>query len=409
MAFVFALAISISTLSYGEQRIGGNITKSSQAYYAAEAGVEDALLRLVKNKSWSSPYNFNVDEATVTTTISNIIGGARTITAEGNSLNRIRKIAIAYEVRADKISFRYGAQIDEGGAVVYSNSKIEGNVFCNGSISLSGGGSGEITGDAILASTSTTYGNNEIEGLEIGANAYAYSCQNSTIGGKLYLVGSTVGSCTATGGITTSSEPIAKKPLPISQGQITQWETEASSSEIVVGDYTISGGTTESFGPRKIVGSLEIQNNGTLIMKGTIWVTGTITIGNNATVKLDPNSYGSKSGVLIADPSKIIVENNAILQGSGEAGSYLMLLSTNSSQIEDDPAIFVKNNAMAAIFYTTQGSITLNNNMEVREVTGYKIFLKPNAEIKYETGLIDALFTSGAGGSWKVASWREIE
>lgn len=413
MAFVFATAVSIFILTFGEEKISLNAVESSQSYYASDAGIEDALWRLSKDSQWSKDsdvsWRLEVNGANATATVTKIIGGSRTITSEGNMKNKVRKTKVVYEVRTERVSFHYGAQIGEGGVVLYNQSEIRGNIFSNGSINLSGGGSGKITNDAILASTSTTYGNNKINGLEIGANAYAYSCQNSEIAGKLYLVGSAVGSCTAEGGTATSSAPVAKKFLPLSQSQIGRWETEASSSEIWPGNYEVGSGDTESFGPRKIEGSLRIRNNGTLVMKGTLWVAGTTTIENGATVKLDPNSYGSKSGVLIADPGRIIVENGAILEGSGEAGSYIMLLSTNSSQSEDDPAIFVKNNAVGAIFYTTQGSITLNNGMNVREVAGYKIFIRPNAVIEYETGLIDTFFTSGSGGSWEVASWRETE
>jgi len=417
MAVILGIAGSIFISTWGEQKISGNIVKSSQAYYIAEAGIEDALFRLSKNPEWvrntGITYQLKVDEATTTVKVSGIIGGSRTITSEGNMKERFRKIEVAYEVSTEKVSFRYGAQVDEGGMIMHNKSEIQGNIFSNGGIILSGaaGDKGIVTGGVIVASTSTTYGNNLIKGLKIGedsgADAFTYSCESCSVGGKLYLSGGTAVDCTAGGGIT-SSEPVSKKPLPITQEQINNWETEASSSEIWAG-VEIGIGETQSFGPRKIEGSLRIRNKGTLIMKGTIWVTGTTTIENGATVKLDQNSYGSKSGVLIVDNGKIMVENGAVLEGSGKEGSYLMLLSTNTSQTEDDPAIYVKNNALVAIFYTTMGLITLDNNTEAREITGYKIIIKPNAVIKYKTGLIDTLFTSGPGGSWKVTSWKEIE
>lgn len=411
-AVMLGIGVSITILTLGEHNISRNIIKSSQAYYIAEAGIEDALLRLVKGMNLVSTSTLNVDGGSATVAISDIVGGSRTIISEGNMENRVRKIEVAYEVGAEKVSFHYGAQVDEGGMIMYNNSKVEGNIFSNGSIILSGaaGDKGIITEGVIVASTSTA-GNNIIKGLKIGeesgADAFAYSCESCSIGGKLYLSGGTAVDCEAGGG-TTSSEAVAKKSLPITQEQIGKWRAAASSSEVWVGDYEIAGKETESFGPRKIEGSLTIGIKGVLIMKGTIWVTGTTTIYNNATVKLAPENYGSRSGVLISD-GRIIIENGAILEGSGQTGSYLMLLSTNPSLSEEESAIYVKNNALAAIFYAANGLIILDNNMEVREVTGYKIILKPNAVIKYKTGLIDTLFTSGPGGSWEVASWKETE
>lgn len=412
MSVVAGITASIFLLTFAEQKILRNIIKSSKAYYAAEAGVEDALLKLKKDMDLSNPYVLNIGDTLTTVTISDIIGGARTITSEGNALNRLRKIEVSYEIKSENISFYYGAQVDEGGMIMHNNSEIKGNIFSNGSILLNGGGAGIITGDTIVASTSTVYGNNKIQGLDIGeesgANAYAYSCQDCEIGGKLYLTGGSAVNCAAGEG-TVSFGTISKKDLPITQEQINDWETEASFSEIYSGNYVIGGGDSESFGPRKIEGSLTIENNATLIMEGTIWVTGTTTIGNNAAVILDQNAYGSKSGVLLVDDGRIIIENGAELSGSGIKGSYLMLLSTNTSQTEENPAIYVKNNATGAILYSTKGLIILNNNMIVREVTGYKILLQPNAKIEYQAGLIDTLFTAGPGGSWKVTGWKEVE
>lgn len=133
MAVILGIAGSIFISTWGEQKISGNIVKSSQAYYIAEAGIEDALFRLSKNPEWvrntGITYQLKVDEATTTVKVSGIIGGSRTITSEGNMKERFRKIEVAYEVSTEKVSFRYGAQVDEGGIIMDDNSQIEGNVF----------------------------------------------------------------------------------------------------------------------------------------------------------------------------------------------------------------------------------------------------------------------------------------
>jgi hypothetical protein len=67
------------------------------------------------------------------------------------------------------------------------------------------------------------------------------------------------------------------------------------------------------------------------------------------------------------------------------------------------------NSAGSAIYYANSGLIYLKNNMVAREVTGYKIQIENNAEIQYESGLEEANFSSGPGGSWEIVSWREEE
>jgi len=51
----------------------------------------------------------------------------------------------------------------------------------------------------------------------------------------------------------------------------------------------------------------------------------------------------------------------------------------------------------------------MENNAILKEVSAYKIHLKNNAEVVYETGLANVLFSSGPGGGFEIKSWMEIE
>ena len=91
-AVMLGIGVSITILTLGEHNISRNIIKASQAYYIAEAGVEDVLLRLVKGMNLVSTSTLNVDGGSATVEISDIVGGSRTIISEGNMENRVRKI-----------------------------------------------------------------------------------------------------------------------------------------------------------------------------------------------------------------------------------------------------------------------------------------------------------------------------
>jgi len=406
LTVIFGIAISLTVLVLGQQKISRNVTNSTQSYFAAEAGIEDTLLRLAKKMKWSSPYNLNVGNGSTTIEISNVIGGSRTITSKGNFFNRIRKIQIVYKISTQQISFYYGAQVGAGGMLMGNNSRVRGNIYSNGSVIPAVGGNKGYIDETIIVAIN----GNRIEGLQVGKDAKAHTCKDSQITGILtYVSGGSVQNCTAGGSIKTQPNEIPPKDLSITQSQIDQWKSEAEGGGIISGDYTISGKVTQNFGPLKITGNLLVDNNATLNMMGTIWVVGNLKIDNGAIIKLDLNSYGSLSGVIVVD-GKIKVRPNTYLKGSGGEGSYLMLLSTNPEALDTvNPAIEIDNNTDAAIFYTTQGLIALRNNIKAREVTGYKIFLDNNAEILYEAGLEEATFSSGPGGSWEVASWKEIE
>lgn len=405
---IFGIIISVATLIFSEQKILRNIIKSSQSYYAAEAGIEDALLRLKNNPGMSAlSYNLNVADASANINISSIIGGSRVITSQGNVFSRIRKIQTVYAIDAQEISFYYGAQIGDGGMEMGNNARIKGNVFSNGSV-VSLSGKGYIDNSIIVA-----HNGNRIEGLEVGEDALAHTCKNSTIVGDLtYVSGGSATNCPAGGFINSQPNEIEPKDLPISSEQINEWKQQAADGGVINNDVSLDS-ETSSLGPIQIgtVSSpknLTVTNNSQLEVRGTIYVTGNINFNNNVVIELDEDSYGPFSGVIIADGG-ITVENNAILRGSGELGSYILILSTNNSLDPNNPAINVGNNALGAIFYTTSGLIFLSNNMEAREITGYKIRIENNAEIEYESGLQDSIFSSGPGASWQVKSWKETE
>ncbi len=402
LGVIFGIVISFGILIVGQQELGGNIINSTQSYFTAEAGIEDALLRLVKKMKFTSPYNLKIGESLATIEISDAFGGSRTITSSGSFLNRIRKIQVVYQVSTQKTSFFYGAQVGDGGIKMEDTAKIEGNVFSNGSI-VRVGGNPRITGTATVAKNG-----NEINGLIIGLNANVHSCRNSKISGTLtYVRGGTIINCPASA-TNVQTEEIKPKDLPISQGQINQWKSEGLAGGIISGNYTLEQKQEVFLGPKKIEGNLIIQDQAKLLLTGTIWVTGNITLKDRGQILLNPATYGSLSGLILAD-GKIIVEDTAKALGTGRAGSYLMLLSELNSILTGSEAIVIKDSSTIDIIYASKGYILLEDRISLRQVSGYGLKLKDNAKVTYEVGLADTVFTSGPAGGWKVISWKEIE
>ncbi len=390
LIFLLSLAMTMSVLISTRQKISTNAINATQSYYTAQAGIEDSLMRL-KNNPQMAPlnYTFTINNSTADVIIPALLGGSRTINSQGNNNGLIKTTQVVYAIDSDGISFRYGAQVGSGGLVMNNGSKVQGNVFSNGNIT----GSGTIDNDVIIAGNG-----HSVKDVYVGGNALTYSCLSSASVQNLTYVTGGSHTCTIRGTTTSQSSEIPTQALPISQGQIDEWKTAAASAG-TLGNTTIDG--TQSLGPIKINGSLTLLNNATLKITGTIYVTGNITTGNGATIKLD-TSYGSLGGVILSD-GLISSGNSVVLNGSGQTGSYLLVLSTNAS----DNAITVSNNATGAVFYTSAGAVELSNNVTVKEVTGYKIILKNNSTVTYDSGLADTFFSSGPGGGWKVTSWQE--
>ncbi|MBU1015176.1 hypothetical protein KKI17_01940 [Patescibacteria group bacterium] len=383
------IGMAIAFVVLGRQHVAHTEALAVEAYGAAEAGVEDALVRLQQDMAWSSPYSFSIGGASVTVTISAESGGARTITSTGSAQNRERTVEAVYELEGTEAQFFYGAQIGDWGIEMENISEIDGNVFSNGG--LTGAGSSFITGTVQIAGPGDV-----LSGADVGGDAYVDSCQNSSIAGELHAM-SESGCAYSSFVLEAPPAPVA---LPISAAQILQWQGDAQAGG-TIGDVSISGGTT-ALGPKEIAGDLTLTNQGRLNVTGTIWVRGNITVQNMAQVRLD-SSYGSLSGVILAD-GKITLENSSVSTGSGETGSYLMYLSTAAL----DPAIVIQNSADADILYASDGVVQIGNNSDMREVTGYGMRIKNNARVIYEIGLADTKFTSGPSAGWTVTSWKEV-
>ena len=396
LVVMISLAISMSFLASNAQKNATNSVKSTQSYYAAESGIEDALLRLKKNPALPTPltYNLVVNNVTSTVVIPSTIGISKSITSKAINGTITRNIQTVCSVGNDtNANFYYGVEVGAGGLVMGNNSEVVGNVFSDGNIS----GSGTIDNNAVVSGNG-----HSISGVHVNGDAFAYSClSGASVRNLTYVTGGSH-TCTVRGTTTVQSQEISQQPLPIPQSQIDSWKSDAAAAQVITGDYTLTNNKSASLGPVKITGNLTISNNSTLNMTGTVYVVGNISLSNNATIKLD-SSYGTSGGVLMADGT-IPVSNNTTFSGSGQAKSYLLVISNNTS----DSAISISNNTAGAVFYTTAGGLEISNGVSLVEATGYKVTMDNNSTIQYSSGIVNIYFASGPAGKWEVTSWQEL-
>jgi hypothetical protein len=201
-----------------------------------------------------------------------------------------------------------------------------------------------------------------------------------------------------------------RENMPISDGVIQDWKNAAiaggtcGSPTCTSQNYSLTNGASASLGPIYIPGNFTVDNNAQLTITGTIWIAGSVSMSNNAIIQLS-SAYGGNSGIILAD-GDISVSNGVTFSGSGQSGSYIMLLSA-----QNDPSgtvIDVSNNSAGVIYYANNGKIHFSNNATAKEATGYGIELDNNATITYESGLANVNFSSGPAGGWDITDWEEI-
>src|SRR3989344_1259336 len=159
ISVLFFLIISV-TLVVGSvgtvittKRISRNLIESKSSYFTSEAGTEDALYRIKKNKQISSPEFTTLNEMTVSVTVNDSGGGEKEIITMGDS-NNARNIRASVST-GQGYDFFYGAQVGEGGLEMENNASVQGvggamgNVYSNGPVTGSSGAN--VTGNLTVA------------------------------------------------------------------------------------------------------------------------------------------------------------------------------------------------------------------------------------------------------------------
>ena len=116
---------------------------------------------------------------------------------------------------------------------------------------------------------------------------------------------------------------------------------------------------------------------------------------------------------VIADGT-VVVGNSANASGNGNAGSYLVLISTSGcgglTTCGTTPAIRASGAAGAVVFLAPNGRITFDGSAVAKAVAGYMVSMEGATVLNYEAGLSSITFdsSSGGGSSWITDTWKEI-
>ncbi len=327
---------------------------SKNSYFVSEAGIEDLAYRIQKGKAYNTSESVPVGTASASVNVADV-NGSKALTANANVSGAVRLVQamLAHGVGAD---FNYGIQVGTSGLSMDHGSQISGNVYSNQNIT----GSGTITGSAVAVGT--------IE------NGVALSGTKTT-------------------GATASAFPSI---------DVAYWESQATT--IHNGDENLSG-SGNSIGNLKIVGNLVIDHTTAVSVTGPVYVTGNITLDHTSQLVID-SSLGSNGTVIVAD-GKINLDHGSNCPPTATTPKgYLLLISTNTA---DDAISLDHPGTSAPLLYAPSGGIQFNHSASAVSLTAKKVTLDHDVTITYDTGLIDAHFSSGPSGGWVIGGWGETQ
>lgn len=416
VATIFFLIVSLTIIlglagpTVRAQKMTRELFLSRQSYFLAEAGMEDVIYRLKEGLSVDALETLSLDGSTVTTVTTDIPEG-KEVVATGEVNNTVRKVATDL-LMGIGVSFHYGVQSGNGGLIMENTSSIVGNVYSAGPVTGSGQANNTVFGTVVSTGPAGL-----IDNLYATSSAYAHTIRNAQIDGDAYY--QSISNTTVLGTEYPDSPDLNALPLPISDEDIEEFKAIALSGGVISSPCPYKITDEATIGPKKIACDLEISgNNFDVTINGNIWVEGNITIKNSPTIKLDP-SFGNLGVAIVADKpgspttSGIIsLENSAVFEGSGATSSHVMFISQNTSAESGGStvAIDVKNTVSGDLLvYAGHGEILLQNSINLKEVSGYRIRLKNSAQAVYETGIANLVFDSGPSGGYEIQSWKEIE
>ena len=437
-----ALTFSIGRALYAEIVTFRLIYDSKQSYYAADAALEDAAHRYITGLSIDTEEVIAVNGAIATTTTTyDSADEVFILTAEAVDNHAYRSSEMNLYLGAGA-SFNFGVQTGNGGFELTNGSSVIGNVFSNGHIEKTGGGTATIYGDVISAGASGLIKDvhatgsawaHTIQDSTIGGSAYAYTIDGGSIGGgaEYYQkIGGAVinGTPEVSGVVVGDEDPV---DLPISDDAVDAMKQDILDNGTVIaatdpecaGDNLYEIKTDTTLGMVKIECDFRLTKQGAstvLTLDGPIWIEGNASFKSGPEVVAD-SSVGNRTIPFIVDneanratSSRITIENGTTFTGTGQSKSYILMLSQNSDaengEVENVDAITLEQSSAGDLLaYAAHGRINLANSIELNEITAYKIHLGNNADVIYESGLVNLLFTSGPGGGFTIGSWQEIE
>ena len=396
-------------------KLARDTQESKRAGALADAGTEDVTYRIKRAKQYDSIEYVHIDNLFATATaVTNADGTQKSVSGLGVDSANVRQKSITL-AKGDQVDFNYAVQAGNGGFSMANTSSVLGNLYANGPVS--GSNSTVVYGSVVSAGP-----NGLISGVHSTSTGYAHTITSATLDDSAYyqsISGSTVhGSSCPNSYCYPGSQDKPTTTFPISDAQIAQWEQNAEAGGVYNGSCPYNITSSVTIGPIKIPCDVEISNNATVTFAGMVWVVGSISFRNSTAIKLD-SALGAKSIAIIADNpanrstgSTVSIANSTNFQSSGTKGSFLFLISGNTSSESGGgiTAINLSNTAQGpVVLYSNHGKISIGNSSKLKSVTGYHITMSNSAQLIYDDGLESALFDTGPGGSWDVTSWKETQ
>lgn len=427
------IGVSLVKTGYYEALMGKSINFSAKAYYAANAGLENAVREIgLKPPEFGNPgpdyINFDIDGVDVKTKVT---GDENQKTIEAIGTYSVNLIKYSRKVEATVINTSITPDFSDaiyggfGGVYLDNNTVVsnldpteDGNVYSRSFIK---GKNNDNDGLACKNSSSAVYGNatavgligkwgSSDKGVCISKNAYAGSLEECFVAGDAEAQ-SISANCEIIGTSNTSVMPPEEKDIPnIGVEAIASY---LASKEQYDGNCEVGGdpdldctGGTGILGDIIVNGNLKIIQNSSLLINGSILVNGNIDIESNSTIDL----INESTSRIIISRGKISSASNVTYSSYDDV--FIIFVSTDDSDgascDSGEAAIEVSSNDQSVLFIASKGCILVRANQTFRgAIYGEAIALSNNSQVLYNPELSELVLNISEDGGWLLVSFKE--
>lgn len=375
-SFVIILSVLSSILLYAASaslanRIGiENSYNKTVATSVAEGGIEKAIWAINSGQSYSGDTasssipggEFDVVVTNIDTTNKYIVSTAYVPTKANPKYKKAIKIKLSALPSNTDISFSYAVQAGQGGMVISGSSHVEGSLYSNADIVVSGS-------------------------AEVNDPGNAWAVGTITDGGRI-------------AGTKTPGAPAV--PLPTLD--LEAWKNLAKTGGTITGNYNPSGNVT--VGPKEITGNVTM-GTANVTLDGPLYVHGDFSMSSGSASMRPSNNVGADGTMVVVD-GKINITGGKFFENSDKG--YIVFVSTNPASTESNPAISYtgNNEAERVAFYAYNGAMRLAGSGQIAAMIAQTLFINGSGKIEYEHGTPAVYFPGAPGGSWEVLEWQEV-
>ncbi|MEY4745339.1 MAG: hypothetical protein RL272_1284 [Candidatus Parcubacteria bacterium] len=418
MGVVFALSYALLDSMLSSRRAAKTANIESMGLRLAQAGVSKATYCLNSSSpskcggTAGSGYpgeTYSLGEGSVAITVTAVDSSTKNISSTGTPVTEGKAETVLVSATTDPptdktiafgnatISTGGGTYLYGTGATVRGDMRARDTLRCNDT-------SANVYGIAYLSTSGGL-----VDSCTLRGDVHSDTVWNSVALRDVYYRGFFFDLWGTTVSGTKYSGATRPPVIPLPPIDLAFWRAQAVAGGTISGNYAPSDGST--LGPVMIDGDLTVNAGVHVTLTGTVWVTGNIVMNDPSWFSLS-SSFGTFGTVVLADnaasPSskgRITIGQNVGISGSGQPGSYVLFVSTNTSTDYDNPAVRIDSSATKAAYIAQGGTARLMDNRTAAQLAGWRVYVNGGATVDFtNSSLGTARFGSYPPGTWRTIS-----